>query len=70
MFIKIFSKAITPYNSEIVRKFDTLSILTSDDLSINATGGYEYYGYKEYKDADIYNEIYRAKISEMDTEKL
>jgi cell filamentation protein len=69
LFIKIFSKAVTSYDSEIKGGLDTLSILTFDDLVIDLSGGYDYYGYNEHKDSKVYNEIYKAKINKMNDER-
>lgn len=66
--IKIFSKAITPH-VEQDQEMDRLKILTLDDLSIGTSSAYDYYGYGEYKESHIYNEIYRARINKMDAEK-
>lgn len=66
-FIRIFSKAVKPYNSNI--DIDALGVLTSDDLSIGATEGYDYYGDDESDKTGVYNEMYRAKIDQMDAEK-
>ncbi len=69
-FIKIFSKALTPH-IEISQENDRLKILTSDDLTIGSTeGGYDYYGYSEHKESETYNEIYKAKINQMNAEKI
>lgn len=68
-FVKIFSKAVTQLDETISRDSDMLSILTSDDLTIGSSSGYDYYGYNEYEKVDIYDSIYQAKISEMDAKK-
>lgn len=68
-FIEIFSKAVIRSEDAICRDSDVLSILTSDDLTIGSTSDYDYYGYNEHEKADIYNNIYQAKISEMDAKK-
>lgn len=70
LFIKIFSKAVRLYDSESENTFDTLSILTADDLDIGLNSAYDYYGYNEHKDSNFYNEIYRSKISMMDAEQI
>lgn len=67
LLMKIFSKAVTPHN-DLKQKLDELSILTSDDLIIGVSGGYDYYGYNEHENAGIYNEIYKAKIDKMNAE--
>lgn len=69
LFIKIFSKAIVSYDSQLQSDSEVLNILTADDLVIGMSDGYEYYEYEEYKDSEIYNEIYRAKIIKMDAER-
>lgn len=68
-FIEIFSKAVTRFDETIDRDSDILSILTSDDLTIESSSGYDYYGYNEHEKADIYESIYQAKILEMDAKK-
>lgn len=68
-FVEIFSKAVTRLDETINRDPDILSILTSDDLTIGSSSGYDYYGYNEHEKADIYDSIYQAKISEMDAKK-
>ena len=68
-FVEIFSKAVTRLDETINRDSDILSILTSDDLTIGSSTGYDYYGYNEHEKADIYDSIYQAKISEMDAKK-
>lgn len=65
-FIEIFSKAVTRLDETMNRDSDILSILTSDDLTIDSPS---YYEYNEHEIADIYDSIYQAKISEMDTKK-
>lgn len=64
-FIRIFSKAITPHNSEIKKNIDTLDILTSDDLTVGTRDDYDYYGYNEHKDSKAYDEYYKTKILKM-----
>lgn len=68
-FIEIFSKAVTRLDDSINRDSDSLHILTSDDLTIGTSSGYDYYGYNEHEKADIYDSIYQAKIAEMDAKK-
>ena len=68
-FIKIFSKAVTPYGKRGI-DINKLNILTSDDLSIGVPAHYDYYGYNEYEESEVYNEIYKAKINKMDAEKV
>lgn len=68
-FIEIFSKAVTQLDESVRREFDVLSILTSDDLTVGSSSGYDYYGYNEHEKADIYDSIYQAKISEMNAKK-
>lgn len=69
LFIKIFSRAVVPYGSQTQSDSEGLSILTMDDLTIGIGEEYEHYEYDEHKDSAIYNEIYKAKISQMDAEK-
>ena len=64
-FIEIFSKAIIPLSEVINRDSSELNILTSDDLTIGRASDYDYYGYSEYERIDEYNDIYQAKIAEM-----
>ncbi len=68
-FVKIFSKAIVPLEESIHHEPGTLNILTSDDLTIETSADYDYYGYNELENADVYSCIYQAKISEMNTKK-
>lgn len=68
-FIKIFSKAVTPYGEKWI-DINKLNILTSDDLSIGVPAHYDYYGYNEQEESEVYNEIYKAKINKMDAEKV
>ncbi len=67
--IKIFSNAVVPLDEVVDRDSDILSILTSDDLFIETLSDYDYYGYNEHENTDIYDSIYQAKISEMDAKK-
>lgn len=67
--IRIFSKAVVPLEKAIVRDSISLSILTSDDLTIGISSDYDYYDYNEHEEADVYDSIYHAKISEMDAKK-
>ncbi len=67
-FIKIFLKAVTPHSERNIN-INKLNILTSDDLTIGVPAYYDYYGYNEHKESEIYNEIYKAKINKMDAEK-
>jgi len=69
LFIKIFSNAITPHDSNREQNIATLCILTSDDLTINPVGSYDYYEYNEHGGAEIYDAMYKAKINKMDAEK-
>lgn len=69
LLMKIFSKAVTPYNPELEHNNDTLRILTSDDLTVNSGSDCEYYQYKDHKEYEAYNALYKAKISKMDAEK-
>ncbi len=68
-FITIFSKAVTPHEEKNV-DINKLNILTSDDLTIGVSAHYDYYGYNEHKESEVYNEIYKAKINKMDAEKV
>lgn len=60
--VHIFSKAVT---ANVVPSFERLNILTSDDLTIGLDDMDDYYGYEEYEKLSTYNEIYKAKITEM-----
>lgn len=68
-FIRIFTKAVIPLSDALSRDSDILNILTSDDLMIETSSDYDYYGYNEHEKADIYDSIYQAKITEMDAKK-
>lgn len=68
-FIQIFSKGLCPLDGEKRLSFHHLKVLTGDDLTVGATGGYDYYENGEHEEADIYNEMYRAKIDKMDAER-
>ncbi len=68
-FIKIFSKAVTPLNEVLNRDSNVISILTSDDLIIGSSSYYDYYGYNEHEQSNVYDSIYQAKITEMDAKK-
>ncbi len=68
-FIKIFSNTLTPYGEQKIET-DKLNILTTDDLIIGPSSGYDYYEYGEYENSDIYEEIYKAKIEKMGAEKI
>lgn len=68
-FINIFSKAVTPHKEKDIN-INKLNILTSNDLTIDVSAHYEYYGYNEHEESEVYNEIYKAKINKMDAEKV
>ncbi len=68
-FIQIFSKAVVPLDKVVSKDMNTLSILTSDDLTIGTSPEYDYYKYEELQKADVYASFYQAKISEMDAKK-
>lgn len=72
MFVEIFSKAVTPHDAERDQPLEKLYILTSDDLVIKNSDGYDYYDYsiEGKKKTNIYNEMYKAKISKMNAEKV
>lgn len=67
--VKIFSKAVVPLDESLDHDPYALKILTSDDLTIGISSDYDYYGYNEHEKADIYDNIYQAKITEMDAKK-
>jgi cell filamentation protein len=73
-FIKIFSRAVTPYNESAEKhNQDRLKILTGDDLTIGLSSEYDdygYYGYEEGESSKAYNDMYKAKIAKMDAEKI
>lgn len=69
-FELIFSQAITPYDINIERDYTKLGILTSDDLTIDITSGYDYYEYQEHEMSELYDSLYEAKILKMDAEKI
>lgn len=69
LLVKIFSRAVMPYDIQMERNNEKLNILTSDDLMAGTSTEYDYYGYNEHKDSAVYNEIYKAKINMMDAEK-
>lgn len=67
--VDIFKRAIVPYNElDLNKKSDYIKILSKDDLNIPTQNIYNYYGYEEHENANIYNKIYKAKISKMDAE--
>ena len=68
-FINIFSKALHKLGEEADTTDDHMKILSADDLLVGASEGYDYYGYGEYEEAEVYDEIYKARISKMDAEK-
>lgn len=69
-FIDIFKKAIIPYCEETASNMENLNILTADDLLIDIQEHYDYYGYNEHIQSEIYDNIYKAKISKMNAEKI
>ena len=69
-FEDIFSQDLSPYNKNIERDNNKLGILTSDDLTIDITSGYDYYEYQEYENSEMYDNLYKAKILKMDAEKI
>lgn len=70
LFVEIFSKAVTPYDAERAHSRNYLSILTSDDLTVNSSLDHNDYGYEEYENSPVYNELYDALAKKMDAEKL
>ncbi len=64
-FEQIFSQALSPYDKKNGIDNNKLGILTSDDLTIDITAGYDYY---EYENLEMYDNLYKAKISKMNTE--
>lgn len=69
VLVLLFTKAVIPLSDALSRDSDILNILTSDDLMIETSSDYDYYGYNEHEKADIYDSIYQAKITEMDAKK-
>jgi len=68
-FISVFSRAVLPYNGEAgLLSSNRLNILTRDDLTIPAFGGYDYYESGEHIASESYDKIYKAKILKMDAE--
>ena len=67
-FEGIFAQAISPINDKAKRNEDSLSILTSDDMTIDVRVDYDYYDYTNARELDIYNMIYQEKITRMDAE--
>lgn len=67
-FINIFTRAIYPYQKANVPSSDTLSILSSDDLLIGISEGYDYYNYDEHQDSPRYAELYKERIQQMNDE--
>ena len=69
-FIDIFKKAIVPYCEETASNMEKLNILTADDLLIDIQEHYDYYAYNEHIQSEICDNIYKAKISKMNAEKI
>ena len=67
--IKIFNQGINKLVNKRLWQNITPNILTSDDLSIGKSDGYDYYEYNEHEQSKVYDMIYRAKIKKMDAEK-
>lgn len=64
-FIKIFEKALTKCSDQKKEIGSKVNILTRDDLIIGEFDGYDYYGYGEQEESEIYNKIYEEKINRM-----
>ena len=64
-FVRIFSQAVFPNDKEKNQDNNNLGILTSDDLTIDITAGYDYY---EYEECEVYDSLYKEKILQMDVE--
>ena len=66
LFIKIFSKALSPIG-QVKDQYgnNVLKILSSDDLYDSFSRNYEYYGYDEHKESNTYNRFYEEKINKM-----
>lgn len=69
LFVKIFGSAVFKNNQCGKDAGDYLYALTSDDLSIGRSEGYDHYSYEEHAQSKIYDAIYQAKIQKMDAEK-
>jgi len=71
LFVEIFSRAVTPHDPEKEHSLEDLYILTSDDLVIELSDGYDYYDYSVdgQTKSHMYNEMYKSKIHKMNAEK-
>ena len=67
-FVKIFNKAIYPFDTNLFQDTDFVSILSKDDLTIETPMGYDYYN--KHENLKIYDDIYQAKVKKMDAEKI
>ena len=67
-FIKIFSQALTQH-IEGDREYKYLQILAMDDLSIGSSSIYAYDEYSKSETSEIYEGLYKARISKMEAEK-
>lgn len=67
-FIKIFSQALTQH-IDGDREYKYLQILAMDDLSIGSSSTYAYDEYSKSETPEIYEGLYKARISKMQAEK-
>lgn len=67
--LSIFSRAVQPIEMSDKEDHGSLSILTSDDLSISSEEyGYDYYTDKNDPRYDLYNALFESKIKRMKAE--
>lgn len=65
LLAQIFSDAVTIHENGIYNDIQELKILTSDDLAIGNEETYDSYNYQEYEHSDVYDKIYKEKITEL-----
>ncbi len=68
LFVKIFDQAVSSIDKIKVNSTEKLSILTSDDLLIGRPDEYNYYELKDVEQAQLYEDLYKAKIQKMNAE--
>ncbi len=69
LFEQIFKRAITPLNGTSSQPRNVLSILTSDDLSIEVGSDYDYYSDTQSDLLSKYDSYYLSKIANMKNEQ-
>lgn len=66
---EIFKEAVVPISEYTSKKEDELSILTSDDMTIDAFDNpYDYYGKETIIDYEVIEKAYKSKINDMNRE--